>query len=269
MAVIIGHASQDENKKISGGISGDQTGKEVCTRNWYSKPWDYVLRCKDSSKAEIMAKSCEKACANNNIGYDQKQRNTLRIQAYLRCFDLSLINTPCECDCSSLMAVCAECAGIHIPYNGNNAPTTRTMKNAFNSTGLFQILTGTQYTASSNMLKRGDILVKEGSHTVMVLSNGATANAVVSKGNNYVKNAVYTTDVDLYIRHEPFGEKMKHSNITINAQKNSHFDDYGYAILNKGTRVTCLDVRELTDSTWILIPSGWICAVNKDKRYIK
>ena len=34
-------------------------------------------------------------------------------------------------------------------------------------------MTGSEYLASSKLLKRGDILVKEGSHTVMVLDNGA------------------------------------------------------------------------------------------------
>ena len=35
MSVKIGHASIDENNKASGGKSGDQTGKEICIRNWY------------------------------------------------------------------------------------------------------------------------------------------------------------------------------------------------------------------------------------------
>ena len=45
MAVKIGHASIDENGRAQGGKAGDQTGKEVCTRNWYkhSKGWR-VLR---------------------------------------------------------------------------------------------------------------------------------------------------------------------------------------------------------------------------------
>ena len=38
--------------------------KEVCTRTWYSYSWQFVLRCKDSTKAEKMAicsyvKGCE------------------------------------------------------------------------------------------------------------------------------------------------------------------------------------------------------------------
>ena len=170
--MLIGHASIDENSKSKNGKAGDQTGKEVCIRSWYNKNWSYVLRCKDSKLAEIMAISCEKGCKNENIGYDQNQRNTLRTQAQKVGYDLSKIATPCETDCSAFMTVCAECANIPVPYNGTNAPTTRTMKNAFLQTGMFELLTDSKYLTSDKYLKRGDILVKEGSHTVMALGNG-------------------------------------------------------------------------------------------------
>lgn len=268
MSVIIGHASIDENRKTRNGNAGDQTGKEVCTRNWYANNWSYVLRCNNARSSEAMALSCEKACANNHIGYDQSQRNALRKQAQLVGYDLSKITTNCECDCSSLMAVCAECAGISIPYSGTNAPTTRTMKSAFVKTGLFQVLTGSNYTNSSDYLQRGDILVKEGSHTVMVLSNGSKVNPSVPTKENYVVGTTYTTLVDLNIREEPFGTKMKFECITQNAKKSSYFDDYGNAILKKGTRVTCKAISHQSNSTWILIPSGWICAKNENKSYI-
>lgn len=177
MAVKIGHASIDENGKAHGGKSGDQTAKEVCTRNWYNGGWHTVLRCKDSSKAEKMAQACEKACANPNVGYDQYQRNTLRKQAMANGYDLSKAGKS-ECDCSSLMAVCAECAGIDIPYVYENAPTTSTMVKEFKSTKEFEVLTESKYLTSDKYLKRGDILVKKG-HTIMVLENGTNANVVV------------------------------------------------------------------------------------------
>jgi hypothetical protein len=30
-------------------VAGDQTGSEVCVRDYYNYPWDYVLRYYDSS----------------------------------------------------------------------------------------------------------------------------------------------------------------------------------------------------------------------------
>ena len=38
------HASINERGKAIGGESGDQTGKEICIRSYYNKPWNYVLR---------------------------------------------------------------------------------------------------------------------------------------------------------------------------------------------------------------------------------
>lgn len=41
---LIVHASINENGKTKGGKTGDQTGKEICTRKYYNKPWGCVLR---------------------------------------------------------------------------------------------------------------------------------------------------------------------------------------------------------------------------------
>jgi len=184
MAINIGHASLDENGKISGGAAGDQTGKEVCVRSWYSKPWGFVLRCTDPSLAEKMAKACEAGCANNKIGYDQNQRNTLNTQAKKVDYDLSKITTLCECDCSSLMTVCAQAAGIEPAYSSGNAPTTSTMQARFKATGKFTVLTDSKYLTSDKYLKRGDILVKAGSHTAMALGNGSLSGSTTSTSSS-------------------------------------------------------------------------------------
>lgn len=172
MAIKIGHASLSENNKSKGGKAGDQTGKEVCIRSWYAKDWDYVLRPKTSSLAEKSASACEKGCNNNKIGYDQNQRNTLYTQAKAVKFDLSKITVPCETDCSAFMTVCAIAGGANISY-GSNAPTTTTMKSKFVGSGNYSVLTDNKYLTSDKYLKRGDILVKAGSHTVMALQNGS------------------------------------------------------------------------------------------------
>lgn len=171
MVIKIGHASCGENKKIKGGSAGDQTSKEVCTRSWYNGGWQFVLRPKTSTLAEKSAKACEKGCANANIGYDQNQRNTLHTQAKKVKYDLSKITTKCETDCSAFMTVCAITGGANIEY-GSNGPTTSTMKSKFSASGDYSVLTDSKYLTSDKYLKRGDILVKAGSHTVMVLENG-------------------------------------------------------------------------------------------------
>ena len=192
----IGHASIDENRKTKGGKAGDQTKREVCTTSWYKKSWTYVLRAKDKNIAEKMAIACEKGCANDHIGYDQNQRNTLRTQAKLCGMDLSRITTDCECDCSSFMAVCAECAGVPIPYSSGNAPTTSTMKTAFLNTGCFDLFTDEKYLTSDKYLKRGDIIVAIGSHTVMVLSDGELAD--ISQKVNMQQLEIKAIDLSKY-----------------------------------------------------------------------
>lgn len=177
MSVLIGHSSIDENGRAYNGQAGDQTKKEVCTRSWYNKSWDVVIRAKDAAMAEKMAVACEQACANDKIGYDQYQRNTLYTQAQKVNFDLSKITAACECDCSSLMCICAIAAGVPAGalYISGNMRTTRNMRSAFKNTGKFEILTDSKYLTSDAYLKRGDIIVNEGSHTIMVLSNGSKA----------------------------------------------------------------------------------------------
>lgn len=184
MAVKIGHASLDENKKVKGGQAGDQTGGEVCTRTWYKGLWGFVLRPKTAELAEKSAQACEQGCVNANIGYDQNQRNTLYNRAKEVGFDLSKITTLCEYDCLAFMHVCALAGGADIPYLSNGA-TTSTMQAKFAASGKYEVLTESKYLTSDNYLKRGDILVRAGHHTVMVLENGSKVLAASTTCNPY------------------------------------------------------------------------------------
>ena len=184
MAVKVGHASCDENGKAVGGRGGDQTGREVVVRDWYSKGWNVLLRPRRAELAERSARMCEDACANPNIGYDQNGRNTLYAAAKAAGFDLGGVETPCECDCSSFMHVCAMAGGANLTY-GSNGYTTRTMVGAFVASGDYEKLTDSKYLTSSKYLQRGDILVKEGSHTVMVLDNGSEVEEVDTPAVNF------------------------------------------------------------------------------------
>ena len=183
MAIKIGHSAKDENGKITDGAAGDQNGREVCIREWYNGGWGMVLRPKTSELAERSAMACEAACANPNVGYDQNQRNTLNAQARAVGYDLSRIAVGCECDCSAFMHVCAIAGGANLSY-GSNGYTTRTMAAAFIKSGDYEKLTDSKYLTSDKYLRRGDILLKEGVHTVMVLENGAEAGAAPAANNN-------------------------------------------------------------------------------------
>lgn len=168
MTVKIGHAHSDENSKATGGKAGDQTGKEVLIQNWYlrEKGWSVVFRAKDNATAEKIAKAVEQACTNDNIGYDQRQRTTLYKCAESYNWNLSKITEKCECDCSSLVAVCVNAAGIPVSkdmYTGNQ-------RTVLQGTDKFEVLTAKKYLTRPDYLKRGDILLGPG-HTAIVLSN--------------------------------------------------------------------------------------------------
>ena len=171
----IGHSSINELGKTSGGKAGDNNGREVCFSTLSKRKWDFVLRAKDKDIAEKIAKYCEDGCRNDHIGYSQPHRMSLRTQAKLVGMDLSRIKTDCECDCSSFVSVCCECAGIPIPFPNNNAPTTSNLKSLFMNTGYFDLYTDSKYLQDDKYLKRGDIINAIGSHVVIILEDGICA----------------------------------------------------------------------------------------------
>ena len=179
MSVLIGHASISE-KGTTEGAKGDSTGKEVCTRTWYSKPWGYMAIHPDADVRERHARAIEQACANNNIGYGQSDRNTLNTQAKKVDYDLSRIKTKCNCDCSSLQNVAAVASGAQVVSYGSNGWTTSTMREALERAG-YKIITDSSYLKSSAYCVRGAIYVTPGSHTVCGLSNGSKAAQTLSK----------------------------------------------------------------------------------------
>lgn len=176
MAVMIAHASIDEHGKAKGGQAGDQNGKEVCVREWYNKPWNCMIRFNDPVMANKLADCMEMAANNDNIGYDQSQRNTLLLKSRKYNYNVSRVIEPCETDCSALVSVACMYAGIPesaLTYKGNCA-TTRTLRAMLKATGEVSVYTTIPYLAKPDKLKRGDILLKEGSHVVVVVKIGDT-----------------------------------------------------------------------------------------------
>jgi hypothetical protein len=163
--VIIGSARIDENGNSHGGKPGDQTGTEVSIQEYYnhSKGW-VVLRAKDDFAREAIARDMEWACANDNIGYDQYQRDTLYYAVKPLNFDISKLDKAVETDCSALVRVCVNYAGISVGdfYTASELSTLM-------ATGAFEEVN----VALPGGLKRGDILVtKTKGHTVVALTNG-------------------------------------------------------------------------------------------------
>ena len=85
---------------------------------------------------------------------------------------------------------------------------------------------------------------------------------------DYEIGTTYTTQVNLYVRNNPNGEKISFDDLTDNGK--THALGHPQAILKANTRVTCKECVVADDgSVWIRIPSGWICAVTAGgKSYI-
>ena len=127
-----------------------------------------MFRPKSYDVAQKLAEDMRAACNNPNIGYDQKQRNTLYTVASRFGFDCKEVDEPCECDCSSLVRVCLAFSGIMLS-NFNTATEPSKLINS----GQFDELTDIEVTDTPDYLRTGDILVTAvKGHTAIVLNNG-------------------------------------------------------------------------------------------------
>lgn len=171
------HASISERGNTGQGAKpGDQTGREVCVREWYSKPWAYVLRYPDRETAAAVSRIAADIARSNLAGYSQQDRNALyrelkknnySVSSYIKC------GIKTSCDCSSFVY---SCYAVMVPVmrRDGNAPTTSTMERDYLAWG-FKKLTGDVYTKSPKLLLAGDVLVAPGKHTAMAYDpEGAT-----------------------------------------------------------------------------------------------
>ena len=160
----IGHASIDENGRITGGKNGDQSTREICIQKWYSKPWNVYLECTDKIVADKAADNMEQICKNKNFGYDQDQRLTGYHSIMKNGGKIS--GAKGEFDCSSLVSSCYKLAGLQGVSEEN---TTTTLRRALLATGKFIEYTDKSHTASASLAKRGGIFLLEGHHVAMFL----------------------------------------------------------------------------------------------------
>ena len=179
-----------ENNTVTG-KAGDQSGKELNVHTLASSgSWTYILR-PPAKVVETMVKQAYNAAKNDKIGYDQNQRTTLYTQAKAKKWDLSKITTACECDCSSLIAVLCNCAGLAVSkdmYTGNEV-------SALTAKGF------TKLSYAESKLKRGDVIWRKG-HTEIYVGTTTTYSAPAkTTGSTYTHKLVdlshWNSSVDL------------------------------------------------------------------------
>ena len=188
MAFYIVHSSIDENSKISGGKLGDNSGKEVCVRTYYVKPWDMVLRYKDSSIGKKAREIAIKLANSNLVGYDQGNRNSLYKELEKNNWDVDKYiasGVKTESDCSSFVYA-VYCCLIPSIRGQANAPTTSTAKNFYTSRG-FSLYTTKEYTTLCNRLEEGDLLNSAGKHIVMFIGVNSCITDTEQEANNIYK----------------------------------------------------------------------------------
>lgn len=95
-----------------------------------------------------------------------------------------------------------------------------------------------------------------------------TATGQTAEAPAYVVGRTYETAVELNVRTGAgtSNRKKTHEELTPNAQANDRDKD---GAIDKGTKVTCLEVIKDGDDVWIRIPSGYVAAYWKGNTYIK
>lgn len=230
MGLIVGSARSDENGKISGGMLGDQTGKEVSTQPYYmhGKGW-YVLRPKTVQLANGLASAMSDACANDNIGYDQSNRYGV-IKMVRKYGSMKAIKEKTEADCSSLVRGCCIQNGFD---PGDFATSGEAAK--LEASGQFE---KRQSVDASTTLYDGDVLVtKTSGHTVIVVSGNSrlkTSQTVTPVAVKVAKSAAqkksttvsgtYKTTCDCNMRH---GAGTQNAAMTV-LKQSTEVKCYGY-----------------------------------------
>ena len=179
--VKISNSGSDENGNYKNGKAGDQTGREWYIRDWYNYPWNCVLRHPLAEVRACLATQAVKAAENDNVGYDQLQRDDYGIELAKADYDPSKITRPVESDCSAGVIANTKSTGhiLGIPELQNiNATYTGNMRASYKAAG-FYVLTDKKYLTSSDYLLAGDILLNDAHHTCTVITNGAKSGDTV------------------------------------------------------------------------------------------
>ena len=221
---MISNCGHDENGKYIGGKAGDQTGGEWAVIPWYDRPWNVVLRHQDGQVRALIAQLAQECAENDHIGYDQdssSKNDAGRYSFWSRLagvgYDPTKITKDCETDCSGGVSAIVKAAGYLL---GNKAlqgvsiySYTGNLRKVLTAAG-FEALTDKKYLTSDDYLYAGDVLLYEGHHTAINITNGKYCKAYKvgwnkSKGGqwwystdgtdkSYYANGVYLIDGKQY-----------------------------------------------------------------------
>jgi hypothetical protein len=107
-----------------------------------------------------------------------------------------------------------------------------------------------------------------GSRCIRHLQEVYSALANIPKAEQWQVGQTYTTQQDLNIRTEPNGDTVPYNQLTTDGKKHAFISPSGSSVLRRGTRITVKAIKSTGTSTWLQIPSGWICGRNSKNIYV-
>lgn len=262
MTVRMSNCGHDENNRYKNGKAGDQTGTEWYLRNWYSYPWNYVIRWKDEELGELCAELATEAAKNELIGYDQNQRDTFWTHLKASKYRPKYITVACEADCSSgtiaIIRAIGYLKGIK-ELQECNATYTGDMMSYFRSAKgkkYFTVLSAKKYLTDSSYAKRGDINLNTSHHVNITVDNGSksgsttnTGSGTSSSGTKLNKTQKFVGAVTAYQLNVRSYAGFEYANIK------------SYPVLSRGNLVSVCDTVTASDG------SKWYYVKIADKYY--
>ena len=177
---MLSNCGHDERWAYSGGAAGDNNGTEWQLMNWYSYPWNVMIRYPNAEVRHWMGNQARAAAINDCIGYDQGQRGTFWVNLADSDYDAAQITVRCETDCSAgVLAIC-KAAGYHFniePLKKINQWGTTWSEEVILKEAGFEVHRDFKYLNSERYLDNGDILLNTQNHTAFNVTRGNLCDA--------------------------------------------------------------------------------------------
>ena len=223
------HASINEKGTVTGGKSGDQTGREICIRSYYNKPWVHVYRY---------------------TGVTASASGTVNVRNYLQKGDsgdavkeMQKMLIGCGFSCGS--------SGVDGSFGGATEKALLA----------FQAFYGLEQDGKYGPASKAKL--------VSVYNGKTAASVPEKKSTpSYTAGHEYTLQVELKVRTGPgtnYSAK-KHSQLTPDGQKHDKDKD---GCLDAGTTVTCQEIQRVGNDIWMKAPSGWMAAYYSGQAFIE
>ena len=236
MSIKAIHAKMNEKKTTTGGLPGDQTGKEIFSEPFYLNDSKYLLICRDKDMAARALAFAIEIANNDAFGYSQDKDERWSGFKSIMANGGRVDGASGSFDCASFIITVYILAGLKIKPDGY----TGSMRSQFKATGMFDIYQGSPYTTSSDYAKAGCLYLRpktstRGGHVFMAMQDGSnTASDEDNEGTDTPESAdgqpvVMRIRVDeikewCNVRNSPVIAK---DNIIGHAYKNDEYDVLG------------------------------------------